>query len=252
MTSNLLLDLPIEIQRQILGYLYHPWHLCLKRVFVRSRWPLYQIDVSSRLFLSPLSVCHMMHNLATDAINKSFTRILDARGAAEYHSLLPRAKSFLHRVETVYFSSLPTLLGSGELYQGRLPALKAVQLNHLEYTSKRGFTTMSLLEADDMELFTKDVDSKDHLERRYHERLESQIQRQPQAWQWLLNSSLKLQWRDMAVFDDLQHVAADVTQVPRNPCLHLHHISFEISFQSEGDLSMDGFTVEKREKQFGA
>jgi len=249
MTTNLL-DLPVEIQRQILGYLYDPWHLCLKKLPVRSRWPLYQIDASAKLFMSPLSVCQTVHGLATEVINNNFTKTLDARGTAEYHSLLPRAKTFLHRVETVSFSSLNTLLASGELYQTRLPELKVFHLKHLEYTSKRRATTMSLLEAEDMELFTEDADSSDHLERRYIQRLQAQIKLQPQAWQWLLNSSMKLHWRDMACLSKLDDVTSNGVQVRTNHRLQLHHISFEISFPLESDLRLHNFTVVSRERKF--
>lgn len=219
-----LLALPVEIQHQIMGCLYEPWHLRLERVPAYSEWPLYQVRASSKLLLSPLLTCRVMRDITSEVLNKCFMRMLDAGNAARIHSLLPKAKAFLHQVETIRFSSIHTLLRNGELYQTHLPALKVFKLDHYIHTFGRDPTAVALFEGEDVDWLAKDTHTDEELRNKYVERLRMHILRQWKVWRWILRSSLKIQWEDVLVHDNPGKRTVSVTSFGKTLLIHIGYL----------------------------
>lgn len=124
------LDLPYELQKQILEILQKPWHLCTKQVPTFSGYPVYTFVPSAKLEKGPVFTCRAMHDISAQLVQDRFTGVLDATDTREnsLYSVMPRYKTFIPRISKVLVRDLSTVKHAGPMYHDRLPNLKVVEV----------------------------------------------------------------------------------------------------------------------------
>lgn len=123
-------SLPIELQEQILNHLYQPWHLETKDVPTFNRTTIYTFVATTTLGAAPLRACKALRKVALRLLEQRFSGVLDASNTRhdEHHSIMPKYKIFLPRINRLVLGSFGSLATMGGIYQQRLPGLKAIEV----------------------------------------------------------------------------------------------------------------------------
>lgn len=123
------LDLPHELQRQILAHLYPPWDLAPESIPCFTEYPIYTFVPPMKLEWGPLLTCHVMHSICSELVAASFTGILDAITTCRKYSILPgKYRDFFPRVTKVVVADKNALVDMGWIFRQNLPVLQEFEI----------------------------------------------------------------------------------------------------------------------------